>query len=100
VFATVHVVQWFRHYILFRKTTVIAIVNPFKYVLARRVINRNISRWIVILHEFDLDFVSTKAKKSLVFVKLISKLPVELGDIMPKESPIQGDMFLIASSDP
>jgi hypothetical protein len=26
---TVHAVQWFRHYVLFRKTTVIDIVNPF-----------------------------------------------------------------------
>jgi hypothetical protein len=25
----VHAVQWFRHYVLFRKTTVIAVVNPF-----------------------------------------------------------------------
>jgi hypothetical protein len=26
---TVHVVQWFRHYVLFRKTTVIVVVNQF-----------------------------------------------------------------------
>jgi hypothetical protein len=31
--ATVHAVQRFHHYILFRKTTVIAIVNPFQDVL-------------------------------------------------------------------
>jgi hypothetical protein len=36
--ATVHAVQWFRHYILLHKTTVIVIVNPFQYVLTRRVI--------------------------------------------------------------
>jgi len=47
-----------------------------------------------------LDFVSTKSKKSLVFVELISELLVESGDIMPEESPINGDIFLIASSNP
>jgi len=31
--ATVHVVQWFCHYILLRKTIVIGIVNLFQYVL-------------------------------------------------------------------
>jgi hypothetical protein len=31
--AVVHAVQWFRHYILFHKTTFIVIVNPFQYVL-------------------------------------------------------------------
>ena len=31
--AAVHVVQHFCHYILFHKTTVIAVVNPFQYML-------------------------------------------------------------------
>jgi hypothetical protein len=100
VLAAVHDVQQFRRYILFRKTTVIVVVNPFQYLLTRRVISRKISRWIVFLQEFDLDFVSEKSKKSLVFVELISELLVESGDFMPKESPIKGDMFFIASSDP
>jgi hypothetical protein len=95
----VHVFQWFHHYIFFRKTTVIAILNPFQYVLKRCVIGKNISRWIVIPQEFDLDFVSEKSKKSLVFVELISKLSVESGDVIPEELPIKGDMFLITSSD-
>jgi hypothetical protein len=85
---------------MFHKTTIIAVVNPFQYMLTRWVIGGKISRWIVILQEFDLDFVSTKSKKSLVFTELISELPVELGDIVPKESPICGDMFFITSLDP
>jgi hypothetical protein len=67
-------------------------------MLTRQVIGRKISRWIVILQEFDLDFVSTKSKKSLVFTNLISELPVESSDVVPEESPIQGDMF--SSSNP
>jgi hypothetical protein len=98
--AAVHVVQRFRHYVLFRKTTVVAVVNPFQYMLTRRVIGGKISRWMVILQEFDLDFVLAKSKKSLVFAELISELPVESSDVVPEESPIRGDMFLIESSDP
>jgi hypothetical protein len=64
------------------------------------VIGEKISRWIVILQEFDLDFVLAKSKKSLVFVELISELPIESGDVIPDKSSIKGDMFLIASSDP
>jgi hypothetical protein len=79
---------------------VITIVNLFQYVLTRRVIDGNISRWIVILQEFDLDFVLAKSKKSLVFVELISELPVESGDVILEELPIKGDMFFIVSSDP
>jgi hypothetical protein len=69
-------------------------------VLTQQVIGGNISRWIVFLQDFDLDFVSVKSKKSLVFSKLISELPVEFSDIMPEESPINVDLLLIASLDP
>jgi len=47
-----------------------------------------------------LDFVSEKYKKSLVFVELISELPVESGDNSPEESLIKEDIFLIAYLDP
>jgi hypothetical protein len=30
--ATVHVVQRFRHYVLFRNTTIIVVMNPFQYM--------------------------------------------------------------------
>ena len=49
VLGTVHVVQRFCHYVLFRKTIVIVVMNPFQYMLTRRVIGGKISRWIVIL---------------------------------------------------
>jgi hypothetical protein len=75
-------------------------VNLFQYVLTRRAIGGKISRWIVILQEFDLVFVSAKSKKSLVFAELISGLLVESCDFTPEESPIKGDIFLISSSDP
>jgi hypothetical protein len=97
-FEEVHVVQQFCHYILLRKTTLIVVVNLFQYVLTRRVIGRKISRWIVILEEFDLDFVSAKSRKSLVFGELISELLVESSDVTPEETLIKGDLFLISSS--
>ena len=52
-------------------------VNPFQYVLSRCIVGGKFNKWIVILKEFDLDFQSTKSKKSLVFVELIAEFPVE-----------------------
>jgi hypothetical protein len=69
-------------------------------MLTRWVIGGKISRWIVILWEFDLDFISAKSKKSLVFAELISELLAESGDVVPEELPIWGDMFLIKFLDP
>jgi hypothetical protein len=55
---------------------------------------------MVILQEFDLDFISAKSKKTLVFAELISELPIESGDVVPEESLILGDIFFIESSNP
>jgi hypothetical protein len=70
----IHAVQRFYHYILLTKTIVVAVVNHFQYVLTRLVIGGKISQWIVILQEFDLDFVSVNSKKYLVLFELISEL--------------------------
>ena len=70
--AVVYVVQRLRHYILLRTTMVVAGVNPFQYVLPWWIVGGKFNKWIVILQEFDLDFQSTKSKKSLVFVELIA----------------------------
>ena len=51
--AVVYAVQRLLHYILLRTTTVVADVNPFQYVLSRRIIGGKFNKWIVILQELD-----------------------------------------------
>ena len=54
--AAVYVVHRLHHYILLRTTTVVVDVNPFQYVLSRRIVGGKFNKWIVIFQEFDLDF--------------------------------------------
>ena len=70
--ATVHVVQRLRHYIILRQTLAVAHINPFQFILTKRMIGGKYNKWIVILQEFDLEFVSAKLKKLLIFAELIS----------------------------
>jgi hypothetical protein len=98
--AVVHVVQRLCHYILLRKTTMVTNVNPFQYVLTRRIIGGKYNKWIVILQEFDLDFVSAKSKKSLVFAELMSDFPRQDEDIVYDDSFVDENIFLISSLDP
>eukprot|EP00253_Pinus_taeda_P022868 PITA_22868 len=74
-------------------------VNPFQFVLSRRVIGGKYNRWIVILQEFDLKFLSAKSKKSMVFAKLISELPCGEDTIYEESFPDE-HLFLISSLDP
>ena len=73
--ATVHAVQRLRHYILLCQTLVVAHVNLFQFVLTRRMIEGKYNKWIVILQEFDLEFVSAKSKKSLIFCRAYIDIP-------------------------
>jgi hypothetical protein len=98
--ATIIVVQRFCHYILLHTTTVIPDSNPMYHILTHQVLGGKYSKWIVILQEFDLEFTKAKAKKSLVFAKLICALPradenIEHRDSLPDES-----LFLISTFDP
>jgi hypothetical protein len=96
----VHAVQPLRHYILLCKTTVVADVNPFQYILTRHIIGGKYNKWIVILQEFDLDFSSGKSKKSLVFVELISDFPRLYEDVIHIDSFAEEHIFLVSLSDP
>src|SRR5713226_5282979 len=69
--ATVHAFQRLRHYILLHQTLVVAHVNPFQFILTRSMIGGKYNKWIVILQEFNLEFVSAKLKKSLIFAAYI-----------------------------
>lgn len=100
VLAAFHVVQRLQHYILLRKTTIVADVNPFQYVLTRLIIGGKYNKWIVELQEFDLDFSFVKSKKSLVFAELMSEFPTENQDDAVIDSFLDEHIFLISSFDP
>ena len=75
-------------------------VNPFQYILSRRIVREKINKWIVILQDFDLDFQSAKSKKSLVFAELIAKFPTEEDVVIEEDSFPDEHIFLISNSDP
>jgi hypothetical protein len=98
--AVVIAVQRFHHYILLRTTMVIADSNPMSHVLMCQVLGGKYSKWIVILQEFNLEFTKAKAKKSLVFAKLICALPSADENIEPRDPLHDESLFLISTSDP
>ena len=58
------------------------------------------NKWIVILQEFDLKFVSVKSKKSLIFAKLISDFPSEEEEEACEDTFVDEHIFLISTLDP
>ena len=98
--ATIHVIQRLRHYILLRRTLVVAHINPFQFVLTRRMIGGKYNKWIVIFQEFDLEFVSAKSKKSLIFAELIFDFPSVEEEEVYEDTFVDEHIFLISTLDP
>ena len=98
--ATIHAVQHLRHYIFLHQNLVVAHINPFQFYLTRRMIGRKYNKWIVILQEFDLNFVSAKLKKSLIFAELISYFPNLDEEEVHEDSLIDEHIFLISTMHP
>jgi hypothetical protein len=97
--AVVQAVQRFRHYILSRKTTVISHCNPMQHILTRQLLGGKYSKWIVILHEFDLEFDRATSKKSLVFAELICDFPHTATERVAVDSLPDESLFLISTDD-
>ena len=93
-------IQRFCHYILLRTMMAVADVNPFQYVFSRWIVGGKFNKWIVILQKFDLDFQSTKSKKSLVFVELITEFPIEEDVAIEEDSFLADNIFFISTSNP
>lgn len=98
--ASVHDIKRIDHYILSRRTVILSVINPMIFILSCQMIGEKYTRWIVILQEFGLEFEKTKAKKSLVFVELMSELPFDHEDHSLVESIKDEYLFLINSNDP
>ena len=58
------------------------------------------NKWIFILQEFDLEFVSAKLKKSLVFAELISDFLSETEELVCEDKFVDEHIFLISTLDP
>ena len=58
------------------------------------------NKWIVILQEFDLKFVSAKSKKSLIFVELIYDFTSLEEEEVYDDTFIDEHIFLISNLDP
>ena len=55
------------------------------------------NKWIVILQELDLKFVSAKLKKLLIFAELISDFPSKDEELICEDTFVDENIFLIST---
>ena len=93
-----YVFQCFRHYTIHQTTMVASKLNPMQYIVSFQILGSMYSKWIVILQEFNLEFTTTKSKKSLVFAELMVGLPRVIEEFLDLDSLPNESLFLIESS--
>ena len=63
-------------------------------------IGEKYNKWIFVLQEFDLEFVSEKSKKYLIFAELISDFPSEAEELVCEDTFVDEHIFLISTLEP
>ncbi|KAL5542939.1 hypothetical protein UlMin_010649 [Ulmus minor] len=85
--ALVYVAQRLRHYMLAHKIHLVSKSNPFRYMMRNPILSSRLTRWILILSEFDIQVIPPTAKKSQALVELLAAFPTMGSDIIDLEVP-------------
>ena len=65
-FTLVCIVQKLRHIILPSQIWIVARMDPLKYLFEKHALSGRISRWLILLAEFDLKYVSRNQSKEVL----------------------------------
>ena len=70
------------------------------YLLSRCLLQGRAAKWVVVLQEFDLEFVSPKSIKALALATLMTYLPPLTASSPPKDDLLDDFLFFISTNDP
>ena len=68
--------QKLRYYILAHTMWLIAKIDPLKYLLSKATLIGHLEKWVMILSEFDIEYVEHKAIKGQAIVDQLTEAPI------------------------
>eukprot|EP01018_Ginkgo_biloba_P023038 Gb_17942 [translate_table: standard] len=74
--AIVFTSQKLRHYMLNNKTRLIAKIDPLKYLLSKSTLTGRMAKWVMLLSEFDIEYVNQKAIKGQVLADHLAETTI------------------------
>lgn len=66
-----------RHYMLAHSIKLVAKIDPLKYLLSKATLTGRLAKWVMVLTEFDIEYVERKAIKGQVIADQIVDAPLE-----------------------
>lgn len=74
--AIVFASQKFKHYMLAHKVKLITKIDPLKYLLSKVMLTGRMAKWVMILLEYDIEYVEQKAIKGQVIADQFAEAPI------------------------
>ena len=75
--AVVFASQKLRHYMLAHTTWLVAKIDPLKYFLSKAALTGCLAKWVMVLSEFNIQYVECKAIKGQVIADQLVDTPIQ-----------------------
>ncbi|XP_077232198.1 uncharacterized protein LOC143867378 [Tasmannia lanceolata] len=85
--ALVWATQRLRHYLLSNRVLLLSRMDPLKYLFEKPALTGRIARWLLLLSEFDITYVTQKSIKRRVVAEQLAEVPVEEVEYLKTEFP-------------
>ncbi|XP_077242552.1 uncharacterized protein LOC143883073 [Tasmannia lanceolata] len=85
--ALVWATQRLRHYLLSSKVLLLSRMDPLKYLFEKPALTGRTARWLLLLSEFDITYVTQKSVKGRVIAEQLADSPVEENAFLKAEFP-------------
>ena len=95
VFAT----QKLQHYMLSHTVQLISKIDPLKYMLSCTVLTEGLAKWVMLLSEFDIQYIDIKAIKGQAIADHLANAPLVQDHPLIMEFPDE-HLYLIAELSP
>ncbi|XP_077217903.1 uncharacterized protein LOC143852407 [Tasmannia lanceolata] len=83
--ALVWATQKLRHYLLSNRVLLLSRMDPLKYLFEKPALTGRTARWLLLLSEFDITYVTQKSIKRRVIAKQLADSPAENNEFLKAE---------------
>ncbi|XP_077215661.1 uncharacterized protein LOC143850289 [Tasmannia lanceolata] len=92
--ALVWATQRLRHYLLSNRVSFLSRMDPLKYLFEKPALTGRTARWLLLLSEFDITYVTHKSIKGRVVAEQLAEVPVQEVEYLKTEFPDEEIMTL------
>ena len=95
VLRLVFIVYILRQYMLNHMTWLISKMDPIKYIFEKPALTRRISRWQMLLSEYDIEYRSQKTIKGSILADHLAHQPIEDYQSVQYDFPDEEILYLL-----